>query len=428
MPYTTDVFINWSSFGSWADLRSWLSSTEGGSLRVVEPRDSPYALVRYVKGQSNFALPHVGWCRSVVVDKESRLPVCVAPPKSCELTDTTATDAWVAEEFLDGTMINIFNGGLADQTFLATRSRLNADTKFYENVASFATMMQDALTAQGVAKYSDLLATTTSSNQRSFTSVVLQHPANRIVHTIPTATFTILYQGFVAPDGRVTIEEDSTLFQYVTSNNVACHTATRYSLDQLCAAKSIQTWVADQAQKFGFNWQGVVLKDGTGCRWRVRSEVYETIRRIRGNEATSEERFARLRKSRSIDQYLVFFPEDRDLMYTLEGRFRKNTRQLFQYYADVFRARTSKYYELPWPYKHHVSVLHTMFKDVLRAQGKKVDLQEVIRYTNGLNLEDTNNMAKVHSLVPSKSRNPVSTSEQETPSVPPATPMVEVSA
>jgi hypothetical protein len=426
MPYTIDVFMNWPSFGSWTDLHNWLSSNEGGSLRVVEPRNSPYALVRYVKGQSNFALPHVAWCRSVVVDKATRLPVCIAPPKASELTDSTAMDAMVAEEFLDGTMINIFDGGSADQAFLATRSRLNADTKFYENRSSFAEMMQDALTAQGVASLSNLLVK--DANRNSFTSVVLQHPTNRIVHTTQVATFMILQQGYVASDGRVTIEEDSSRFQYVTTNNVACHTASRYSLDQVRAAKTIPSWVAEQSQKLGFSWQGVVLKDGTGRRWRVRSEVYETIRSIRGNEATSEERFARLRKSRSVEQYLAFFSEDRDLMYTLEGRFRKNTRQLFQFYTDVFRSRTSKYYELPWPYKHHVSVLHTMFKDILRPQGKKVDMQEVIRYINSLSLEDTFNMAKEHTLLPSKSRVIPTTSEQESPSVPPATPMVEVTA
>jgi len=427
MPYTIDVFMNWPSFGSWADLRTWLSSEEGGVLRVVEPHDSPYALVRYVKGQSNFALPHVSWYRSVVVHKATRLPVSIAPPKASELTDSTAIDSVFAEEFLDGTMINVFDGGSADQALLATRSRLNADTKFYENKASFAQMLQDALTAQGVANLSDLLVK--DVNRNSFTSVVLQHPENRIVYTTNVATFMILQQGFVAPDGRVTIEEDSSLFQYVTTNDVACHTASRYSLDQLRAAKTISSWVAEQSLKLGFSWQGVVLKDGTGRRWRVRSEVYETVRRFRGNEATSEERFARLRKARSIEQYLAFFTEDRDLMYTLEGRFRKNTRQLFQFYADVFRARTSKYHELPWPYKHHVSVLHTMYKDVLRAQGKKIDLQEVIRYTNGLSLEDTFNMTKEHSLLPSKPKVAiVSTSEDKTSSVPLVSPVVEVSA
>ena len=54
---------------SWEELKSFLISEAGGLLRVVEPRDSPYALVRYKNGVSNFTLAHVPWCRSVIVHK-----------------------------------------------------------------------------------------------------------------------------------------------------------------------------------------------------------------------------------------------------------------------------------------------------------------------------------------------------------------------
>jgi hypothetical protein len=64
----------------------------------------------------------------------------------------------------------------------------------------------------------------------------------------------------------------------------------------------------------------------------------------------------------------------------------------------VFRARKTAYHELPWPYKHHVSQLHNLYKDTLKAQGKKVDLEQTIRYVNSLNAEDTANMSKVHKL------------------------------
>jgi hypothetical protein len=85
-------------------------------------------------------------------------------------------------------------------------------------------------------------------------------------------------------------------------------------------------------------------------------------------------------------------------LYTLEGRLRKNTRQLFQFYMDVFRARKTSFHALPWPYKHHVSVLHNYFKDTLRAKGQKVTFDEVVKYVNGLNQEDIGNMSKVHKL------------------------------
>lgn len=395
MPYTTDVFMSWpTTFPTWDALKAWLTSEEGGLLRIVEPRESPFALVRYTRGKSNFALPHVRWCRSVVVEKATRLPVCISPAKSYDLTESSANDAVVAEELVDGTMMNIFNAGSADSVYLATRSRLNADTKFYENGPTFASMLQDALTAQNLEDASVLV----QEDSRAFTSIVLQHPANRIVYNVTSPSFTVIHQGVVAEDGRVTIEETPANFRFVGAGDLTNWFPPSYTLAAIRGAKSVESWVSTYAQKTGFRWQGLVLKDGQGKRWRLRSEVYETVRRIRGNEATTEERFARLRKTRSVDQYLAFFPEDREALYELEGRFRKNTRQLFQFYADVFRARTTQFYQLPWPYKHHVSVLHNLFKDFLRSQKKKIDLNEVIQYTNGLSLEDTANMSKVHTL------------------------------
>jgi hypothetical protein len=384
-----------SDFASWADLKTWLTSEAGGKLRVVEPRDSPYALIRYVKGQSNLDLEHVRWCRSVVVQKETRLPVCVAPPKSSTFEENTVDVATVAEEFVDGTMINVFKVGDAEPQ-IATRSRLGGRTRFYERGPTFGEMMNDAMKQMGIGRYEVFLPETEGAIS-SFTSTVLQHPENRIIKAVFQPNFVIVHQGTVKADGVVTITEDAAEFHF-NGNESADPEIQAYKLAPIQAAKTVRDWVEQQAQERGFGWQGLVLKDGKGRRWRMWSDIYQTVRRFRGNESTNEERFARLRKSRSLDQYLSFFPEDRPVFYDLEGQLRKNSRQLFHFYSDVFRARKTAYHELPWPYKHHVSQLHNLFKDVLKAQGKKVDLEQVIRYVNGLTVEDTANMSKVHKL------------------------------
>lgn len=387
MPYTTDVFTNWRAFESWSALKDWLQSADGGKLRIVEPKESVYALVRYVKGQSDFSKPHVAWCRSVVVDTATRLPVCVAPPKASKFAEDVAAAAVQAEEFVDGTMINIYKvkGG---EPSLATRSRIGGKGRFYDGGATFEEMMGGIVTDHSKILKAD------DSASAVFTSIVLQHPSNRIVKSIETAGIQIVHQGSVASDGVVTIEEDAGEFHSELDADTEIQP---YNLEAIRGAKSVEAWVSQQAQERGFGWQGLVLKDGKGGRFRVRSQVYETVRRIRGNESSAEERFARLRKTRGMTQYLAFYPEDREAMYNLEGQLRKNTRQLYTFYGDVFRGRKTPYHELPWPYKHHVSVLHNLFKDVLRAQSKKVTLEEVVKYVNGLGLEDLVNMSKVHS-------------------------------
>ncbi len=397
MPYQVDVFTNWTTYATWEELKQWLTSEAGGKLRVVEPKEGAYALVRYTKGQSDFKLPHVRWCRSVVVDKASRLPVCVAPPKADELSEQSLEAATSAEEFVDGTMVNVFETGSSGPV-VATRSRLNGTASFYEGGPTFADMLREAVGKKGVDTLTNLLPTTGDERVARFTSTVVQHPANRIVRKVDDANVVIVHQGWVLADGTVFVEEDAANFVFTSTDENADMEVQPYNLEAVRAAKSVEDWVSAQAQDRGFGWQGVVLKDGQGHRVRVRSQVYETVRRLRGNESTSVERYARLRKARAVDQYLAFYSEDRQVFYELEGRLRKNTRQLFHFYADVFRARKTAYHELPWPYKHHVSVLHNLYKDKLRAESKKVDLTETIHYVNSLNYDDTVNMLKQHRL------------------------------
>jgi len=396
MPYEVNVFQSWVNYSSWDELKQFLVSEAGGLLRVVEPRESPYALVRYTKGVSNMALPHVRWCRSLVLHKESRLPVSVSPPTSEVMTENSVNEATVAEEFVEGTMMNVFHDATAEAAMVATRSRLGADKSFLTGAPTFLSMLQSAMKNQGIASFGHMLPVKDGLN--CFTSVVVKDPSNRMVQQVEASSFKIVHQGWVQADGNVFIEEDPSNFNCSTVNDDDGTEIQAYNIETLRAAKSVKDWVTAQVPSRAQFWQGVVLKDGAGRRWRERSDTYETVRRLRGNESTHEERFARVRKQRCLEQYLQFFPEDTDVFYVLEGQLRKNTRNLSRFYVDTFRSRQTPFYELPWPYKHHVSALHNLYKGSLRAQKKRVELDDVIRYVNGLNLEDTANMLKEHKL------------------------------
>lgn len=396
MVYTLDIFQKWvADFQTWDALKAHLQSKEGGSLRVIEPPSSPYAMVRYVKGQSTMESDAVAWCRSVVVDKESRRVMSVSPRKSVPFSQQ-AVEAdgsnWVVEEFMDGTMLNIFHNVATDDIQLATRSRLGAKNRFYRDGPTFAEMFQDAVKASGLLGEKELLGTipTSSSVVARFTSVVVQHPQNRVVQAVEAPTLYVIHQGVVTEDGTVSIEESFDTFGLTEAVAVQ-----EYDLQEVRAVPTIEQWVAEQSKARGYGWQGIVLKNtSTGARMPVRSPVYETVRKLRGNESSVEDRFARLRKARAIDQYLSFFAEDRKTLYELEGRLRANTRTLYRKYVDTFITRMQPYHELLWPYKHHVSVLHNLYKDMLKPHGKKIDMEEVVHYVNRLNVEDTANMLR----------------------------------
>jgi len=61
---------------------------------------------------------------------------------------------------------------------------------------------------------------------------------------------------------------------------------------------------------------------------------------------------------------------------------------------NTFKFKKTEFHTLPWPYKHHVSVLHNQFKEKLKPNRKTIDITYVIEYINSLPVEDMGNLFK----------------------------------
>ena len=72
-------------------------------------------LVKYVKCKSDMKDPDVRKCRGVILEKNSNKLLCVPPQKSIDndfyhnlFSDGNVSENVIFEEFIDGTMINLF--------------------------------------------------------------------------------------------------------------------------------------------------------------------------------------------------------------------------------------------------------------------------------------------------------------------------------
>lgn len=375
--YTLNVF---SGYKTWSDLKAYAVSI---GLRVVDPKDSQYAIIRYDKMKSNFTNPLSAICRSVVIDKKTVRVVCLAPTRAKNLSDELLKRVWRAEPFVDGTMVNVFmdtDGNIG----IATRSRIGGISSF-DNKKSFAEQFADAVNIYGLTD----LKTLFTGRSATFATFVMSHPHNRIVTPVTAPSLSLVQMGFVNADESVQIMEDPSLWT---------PTAQKFALvsciPDLESVTAINAWTQKKGQEYGYGWQGVVLKDGLGNRMRVRSDQYQVVRKLRGNENTTYERFARLRHSRNIQQYIAFYPEDSETFYDLEGALRTKTKGMLTMYIDTFVSKKYEYQSLAWPYKYHVSVLHNLYKEKLRPAKKTVDQNEVIAYVNNLKVEDLANLLK----------------------------------
>lgn len=347
-----------SKYVTWPALLSFLTSEDGGSLRIIDrsTHENPFALIRYVKGKSNMALPHVRAFRSVVWDTIENRPVSVTSFKSAEgeTLPTGAVENFHVEPFLDGVMIGLFYDKYSARWRIHTRSTLDANCRYYSQDKSFAQMFAEAF---------HLSQHETLNKGESYT-LVLQHPENRVVVPIqgpPRALLTDV--ALLSASGAVT-------FAPSTFPSVISWDAVRAQL-------------ADLNARFGYKVQGLVVKNNvTGERYKVRTPEYNRIRNMRGDSARRDFLWLSNWQKGTLRDYLTFFPEERAETDAIISRWKQATNTVFHLYTDVFKARSLPKTGIPPKYRPLVYGLHSMYLDTLKPSNQSVAWRTVLEYMN----------------------------------------------
>ena len=408
MSFTIRCFANLAvKYDTWDSLRSFLTSDEGGKLRIIEPVDSHYALVRYTKDVSNFTLEHVAAFRSVVWDKKTNRPVCVAPVKAQD-TDIPLTTKFIITDFVDGTMINAWKSSGTEVANIASRSSLGANGKFYSE-HSFAELFHDALKMNGGTQ--EFLDSVLKEGQ--FASFVLQHREHKTVAPVPYNRVFVSYFGHVDSAGVVTMSCTEMPERLASYRPEVFEESCEFPDDAEGAQKAARKIVRDN-QARGYTWQGIVLQDLVSSRrWRVRNHDYVLVRTLRGAEANPMERFLRLRATGQTKQYLNYFREENQLMWGFEQGLRKRTTDLYTAYIDMKKTKQKGMRDLPYCLRPHVYALHGIY---IKDTSHPIIKETVIGYVNALGLEDQFKLLSSPMTVPPATMSPVdSTAPQPVP-------------
>ena len=350
-------------FPSWTELCGYLKGPEC-RLRVEDASspESPYALIRYVKGDSVFANPVVRAFRSVVWDTLAHRPVSVTSWKSADgesLPDGPLSTDYSVEMFPDGTLIGMYWDTHAEQWRIHTRSVMDARCRYYSQTRTFADMFTEA--TRGL----DL-----SILDRSVSySWVLTHPENRIVCDAPVARAVIVDTCRIASDGAVTWER-----------------APRYGVSPVtgisATADALRTRLAEWNTRFRHNCQGIVVKNAHGHRWKIRTPEYNRVRGLRGNSPRLDFLYLKHWKGETLRDYLRVYPEERGVADSVVNRWKTATSDIYRVYCDVFKAHSLDKSLIPPKYRPHVYGLHTLYRDTLKPAGKKVDWKTCLEYMN----------------------------------------------
>ena len=356
-------------------------------LQPIECRTSnnqKYSVIRYLKEYLCLdMIPTYGLCRSVILNSVNNV-VGFAPPKSIP-SDTfirmnpDKTDHLIAQEFVEGTMVNAFwdpSIGLTGGWEISTRNTVGATSSFFKGAQqkTFRTMFLEAL--------NEINLTLDSLNKDLCYSFVLQHPDNRIVVPFknPDLYLVAVYQ--------IKVVDGSTMVLSYPMSDLK-------NYDWGPAAikfPQVYEWntYTDLIEKYAsmntnYSVMGVVVYNNITCeRMKIRNPVYEQVRNLRGNQPKLQYQYLSLRKEGKVSDFLKFYPENKKDFSVFRDQVHLFTSTLFANYASCYIKKEKPLKEFSEQYRTHMFNIHKIYMDELREKKFFVTNTTVINYVNNL--------------------------------------------
>ena len=331
--------------------------------------DVTYDVIKYNKKLlTPDTISTYGLCRSVILNKEQHI-VSFAPPKSMAPNlflekYPVKTPRMVAEEMVEGTMINVFWDGVGWE--VATRSLVGAQNQFYlpPNPKTFFDMFQEAAVQCGL-KLENL-------NPAFCYSFVLQHPENKIVVEFETpGLYLVAVYKINNPSYTIDVIDPRSC----NLNIGLVKFPENYEFDTWDDLKLRFEDAAD------INILGTIIKNlETGERTKIRNTNYEQVRRLRGNQPRLKYQYLVLRKSGKEAEYLSHFSEHTEQFKEFKEEISKFTSDLYDNYVSCFITKA----KLPRDYTYYVMKTLYSLHNLYKLQHKKITRAYATEFVNNL--------------------------------------------
>lgn len=395
-------------YPTWDELKQYLESDEGGLFRVVDLQENGLCIIRYEKEVSNMSLPHSKWFRSVVWNTLINRPVCVAPSKASSdklpfITIKEVQDAGiVCQELLDGFMINCFRIVNDKGLHIVSRSKFNAAGKFFSSksfkdmfVESYCDTLNSGVHEENVINddYTNMREPDMSRGELAvFYSFLVQHKEHRIVKKITKNSVNLVHRGVIFDDGHIEIEDSPGEFmghpnieqiplQY---SRVLTNSYAKAVTDGINGETEVDLAIKNIMANNTWEFQGVVLKDTEGNRWRFRSEKYNSVRSLRGNTPNKRERFSQLYLQNLINKYFEYYPEEIVNMTFWLVLVNTTVQTLYNYYVELHITKEKRIDEIDKMWWPHLYALHGLYLTQLKPNHNKIIINEVHLYLHKL--------------------------------------------
>ena len=338
-----------------------------------------YKIVRYNKDMLAVDLvSNYGLLRSVIINSDNRV-VSFAPPKSLPADHfikkyETKSDYIIAQEFVEGTMINVFYDSYWK---IATRNTVDADVSFYkkQDGKTFKTMFEEA------CKKNNFNLETL--NPQFCYSFVLQHPDNRIVVPFSKSQLYLVE--------AYEIMNEQTGIVVVPQNISAVRTNGQWSQTTIQFPEVYEfTTYSELIEKFAsantpYNIMGIVVKNLlTNERTKIRNPIYEEVRHLKGNQTKLQYQYLSLRSEGKLPEFLKYYPENKKDFSECRDQVHMFTNTLHQNYLACYVRKEQHLGGFGQQYRTHMFNIHRKFINELKPNNLFITNTVVQNYVNSL--------------------------------------------
>ena len=335
--------------------------------------------------------------RSIIV--RNNKVVVFSPQKSLNFEKfknkyNNLSECW-SEDFVDGTMINVFYDNINSCWEIATKSTVGGNIVFFNDIKNYTFFDSDKqYEYYNNITFRTMFFETCNANNFDLNNLdknysytfVMQHPFNRIVTPI---TKPLLYLIKV-------YKIDNTNFPNVNiiEKNIEkiCNSPPYIFINtgiQFINKYSINTTLED-LYLYNTNKQcpyyclGSIIYNIDGTRTKIRNVNYEEVRKLRGNQPKLQYNYLSLKKDNRIKEFLHYYPEHMIIFNKFKLLIYNYTNELFSNYIECFIKKQKHLKDYDFQYKNHMYHLHQKYINELKPQNKFVDKKVVIDYINDL--------------------------------------------
>lgn len=332
--------------------------------------------------------------RSVIV--RNNKVVSFSPEKSLDsakffdIYQNNIRDCWL-EDFIDGTMINVFYDNINNTWEIATKSTVGGNILFFNDIKN----ADDYNPTLANITFRSMFFEACNINNFNLSNLdvnltytfVMQHPLNRIVTPISAPAIYLLK----------IYEINNSRFPLVTINSINIHNyvnAPPYVLADtsvmLVNKYPINHNTYDEFLEFYKNIDipyylvGYMIYNSDGKRTKIRNNNYENVRKLRGNHPKLQYNYLCLKKENKIGEFLLYYPEHTVLFRKFKLLLYNYTNELFMNYINCFIRKEQELKNYKFQFKTHMYKLHEKYKTDLKPNNKIIDKKFVIDYMNEL--------------------------------------------